>query len=61
MSLLTSVMMAAVLACGLGLIATGAWYQINRDRLQADSLLIHSCYLWGAVLLVSNLAIPALG
>ena len=61
MSLLITVMMAAVLACGLGLIATGAWYHINRDRLEADSVLIHSCYLWGGVLLLSNLAIPLLG
>ena len=60
MSMLMILMMALVLATGLGLVAAGIWYQLNRDRLQADPVLIHSCYLWGGVLLLSNLVIPSL-
>lgn len=60
MPTLTLVMMALVFATGLGLIATGVWYQVHRDRLQSDPVLIQSCYLWGAVLVITNLAIPAL-
>ena len=61
MSMLMILMMTVVVATGLGLIGAGLWYQLNRERLKADPVLIHSCYLWGGVLLVSNLAIPALG
>ena len=60
MSMLMILMMALVLATGLGLVAGGIWYQLNRERLQADPVLIHSCYLWGGVLLLSNLVIPSL-
>jgi hypothetical protein len=61
MATLIILMMTVVIASGLALIGTGAWYHLHRDRLQADPVLIHSCYLWGGILLVSNLAIPALG
>lgn len=58
MTTLMLVMMSIAIALGLGLIGTGAWYQINRDRLHADPVLIKGCYLFGAALLLSNLAIP---
>ncbi len=60
MSMLIILMMVIVLAAGLGLVGAGIWYQLNRERLQADPVLIHSCYLWGGVLLLSNLVIPTL-
>lgn len=60
MSMLIILMMTVVLATGLGLVGAGVWYQLNRERLKADPVLIHSCYLWGGVLLVSNLVIPSL-
>ena len=36
MSMLMILMMALVLATGLGLVAAGIWYQLNRERLQAE-------------------------
>jgi len=53
--------MTIVLAIGLGLIAAGAWYQLNRNRLGSDPILIRSCYFFGSVIIASNLAIPVLG
>lgn len=54
------IMMSGVLAFGLGLLGIGAWFHINHERLKADPLLITSCYVWGAGLLLTNFAIPHL-
>lgn len=61
MSSMMLVIMTIVLATGLGLIAAGAWYQLNRNRLGSDPVLIRSCYLFGSMIIASNLAIPVLG
>lgn len=58
MTTLMLVMMTLAITLGLGLIGAGAWYQLNRQRLHADPVLIKGCYLFGAALLLSNLAIP---
>lgn len=55
-----TIMTVVVLALGLALIAAGAWYQLNRQKLSADPVLITSCYVWGGALVAANLAIPAL-
>lgn len=60
MNTMEIIMMSGVLAFGLALLATGAWYHLNHERLKADPLLITSCYVWGAGLLLSNFAIPHL-
>jgi len=57
---LATTFLSFLIGGGLGLVAAGVWYQLNRERLKADPVLIHSCYLWGGVLLVSNLVIPSL-
>lgn len=57
---LMTIMTGVVLTMGLALIGAGAWYQIHRDTLEADPVLITSCYLWGGALLAANLAIPGL-
>lgn len=56
----TLIMMAVVLTIGLGLVAAGAWHQLHRNRLNSDTVLIRSCYLFGSLLVASNLAIPVL-
>jgi hypothetical protein len=49
-----------VFAVALGLLATGIYYQLNREKLASDPVLIRSCYLGGSVLLLGNLIVPGL-
>lgn len=55
-----TVMTILVFALGLGLIATGLYYHWYRNELGSDPVLIRSCYLSGAVLVLANLLIPGL-
>ena len=41
---------------GVGLIATGLYYQLKRKQLNSDPVLITACYVWGGVNIVSCLA-----
>lgn len=49
-----------VFAMAMGLIAAGLYYQINREELASDPVLIRGCYLGGGVLLLGNLVAPFL-
>lgn len=60
MDMLHMIMMATVMVVGVALLATGAWFHLNHERLKADPVLITSCYLWGSGMIVANFAIPHL-
>lgn len=47
-------------ALAMGLIAAGFYYQINREELASDPVLIRGCYLGGSVLILGNLVAPFL-
>lgn len=44
-----------VLVVGLGLMMSGLVYQVQRERLHADPVLVNSCYLFGGLLVASCL------
>lgn len=54
------IMMGGVMTFAVALIGAGAWFHVNHERLKADPLLITSCYVMGASLLLTNFAIPHL-
>lgn len=49
-----------VFAVGIALIGTGLYFQFRREALQSDPVLIRSCYLGGAALLLGNWLVPLL-
>ncbi len=55
-----TVITAAVFAVAAGLMATGIYYQLHREKLESDPVLIRSCYLGGTLLMLGNLVVPTL-
>ena len=48
-----AVVMILVALFGIGLIATGVFYQVNRSTLMSDPILIATCYVWGGINIVA--------
>ncbi len=53
-------MWVTVIAVAVGLLAAGLYYQLRRQELDADPVLIRSCYLGGGALLLGNWLVPML-
>lgn len=53
-------MWITVIAVAIGLLGAGLYFQFRRQALQSDPVLIRSCYLGGAALLVGNWLVPML-
>lgn len=53
-------MWMTVIAVAVGLLGAGLYYQFRRQALQSDPVLIRSCYLGGAALLLGNWLVPML-
>lgn len=53
-------MWVTVISVAFALIGTGLYFQLRRQALQSDPVLIRSCYLGGAALLVGNWLVPML-
>lgn len=49
-----------VITVAVALIGAGLYYQVRRQALHSDPVLISSCYLGGTLLLVGNWLVPLL-
>ncbi|MGB2248541.1 MAG: hypothetical protein ACPH3N_12760 [Alcanivorax sediminis] len=53
-------MWITVISVAVALLGAGLYFQLRRQALQSDPVLIRSCYLGGAALLVGNWLVPML-
>ena len=51
-------MWMTVIAVAAGLLGAGLYFQLRRQALQSDPVLIRSCYLGGGALLLGNWLVP---
>ena len=53
-------MWTTVITVAVALLGAGLYYQLRRQELQSDPVLIRSCYLGGCALLLGNWLVPML-
>ncbi|MZR63969.1 hypothetical protein [Alcanivorax sp. DP30] len=53
-------MWITVITVAIALLGAGLYFQLRRQALQSDPVLIRSCYLGGGALLLGNWLVPML-